>query len=69
MKTTTGERMMTMQTLEDADRAAVNAIIRARLLDSGRKCRLCEVIVQAAQTGSIDDGMTMHKSVVHRIHA
>jgi hypothetical protein len=50
--------------LDETDR-----LIRAVLLETGRKCRLCMVIVQPALTGDLDDGMTMHRKVVHGIGA
>jgi hypothetical protein len=64
---------MTM-TSEDSEAARrgrpfdeTDRLIRAVLLETGRRCRLCMVIVQPALTGDLDDGMAMHKAVVHRI--
>ena len=41
--------------------------IRAELLNSGQKCRLCEVIVQRTSGGTLKNGMELHKIVVHSI--
>lgn len=49
-----------MMTVEHAE-------VRAALLEHGRKCRLCSVIVQPV-AGSINDAIRAHKVIVHRIN-